>query len=126
MKRIIAITIFIALLMQTASRLVIIAQFYINRDYIAKNLCVNRNKPQMNCCGRCYLRKKLKQDEKNSNSTSLKNDKFQELAFFVPIRLKIIFIQWLNDKTYYLAREKFYQFQYSSNFFHPPARFIRK
>jgi hypothetical protein len=33
--------------------------FEIRRDYIVKNLCVNRNRPQMHCDGKCYLAKKM-------------------------------------------------------------------
>lgn len=33
--------------------------FEIRRDYIVKNLCVNRNRPMMHCDGKCYLAKKI-------------------------------------------------------------------
>lgn len=33
--------------------------FEIRRDYIVKNLCINRNRPQMHCNGKCYLAKKM-------------------------------------------------------------------
>ena len=33
--------------------------FEIRRDYIVKNLCINRNRPQMHCDGKCYLAKKI-------------------------------------------------------------------
>ncbi|GLU54412.1 hypothetical protein Dfri01_38730 [Dyadobacter frigoris] len=38
--------------------------FEIRRDYIVKNLCVNRNRPQLHCDGKCYLAKKLAETEK--------------------------------------------------------------
>ncbi len=33
--------------------------FEIRRDYIVANLCDNRNRPQLNCNGKCFLAKKL-------------------------------------------------------------------
>ena len=33
--------------------------FEIRRDYIVKNLCVNRDRPLMLCNGKCYLAKKI-------------------------------------------------------------------
>jgi hypothetical protein len=33
--------------------------FEIRRDYIVKNLCVNRSRPLMHCDGKCYLAKKI-------------------------------------------------------------------
>ena len=38
--------------------------YEMRKDYIAKTLCVNRNKPKLNCNGKCYLAKKLAQAEK--------------------------------------------------------------
>lgn len=52
------------LLLQTFSRAAIVVNFYANQDYIAKNLCVNRSKPRLNCCGKCQLNKKLKTEDK--------------------------------------------------------------
>lgn len=37
-----------------------IIDYAINKEYIAKNLCENRNKPKMNCNGKCHLMKQLK------------------------------------------------------------------
>jgi hypothetical protein len=50
-----------------------IAYFKLNRDYIARVLCENRARPQMHCNGKCYLAKKLKQQqEKQDKETSEK------------------------------------------------------
>lgn len=38
--------------------------YQIRKDYIAKALCVNRDKPKLNCNGKCYLAKKLAEAEK--------------------------------------------------------------
>ena len=41
-----------------------LAAFKLNQPWIAKNTCVNRYRPQMNCNGNCVFMKKLKQQEK--------------------------------------------------------------
>lgn len=33
--------------------------YEINKEYIANNLCENRNKPEMHCNGKCHLRKQI-------------------------------------------------------------------
>lgn len=48
---------------QTFSKWCLIVEFRINRDYIAKNLCVNRSRPSCCCKGKCYLNKKLAEDQ---------------------------------------------------------------
>lgn len=45
------------------SKVVITADFVIHQDYIAKNLCENRDKPEMECGGKCVLMQKLKLTE---------------------------------------------------------------
>ena len=47
-----------------------IAYYQINKEYITRVLCENRDKPQMHCNGHCYLAKKLKaQKEKEDQQT---------------------------------------------------------
>lgn len=38
--------------------------FHINKEFIAQQLCENRNKPEMHCNGKCYLTKQLHKAEK--------------------------------------------------------------
>jgi hypothetical protein len=54
---------------QTFSKWVIILSYEINKDYITKNLCVNRNIPSSTCNGKCYLKKKLAADEDQQQPT---------------------------------------------------------
>lgn len=48
-----------------------IAYYNLNRDYIARVLCENRNRPELHCDGQCYLAKKLKaqQDRQDKETT---------------------------------------------------------
>jgi hypothetical protein len=64
-RKIIAICFFAGLLFQHLSRITILADYAMNRSYIANVLCENKSKPAMHCNGKCYLSKKLQQDEKN-------------------------------------------------------------
>lgn len=50
------------------SNIVIVADFYINQDYIAANLCVNKDKPWMHCNGKCQLCKKVETENKKDQS----------------------------------------------------------
>lgn len=51
-----------AMLGQTFSKSFLVLEYQWNKDFIARVLCVNRNKPEMKCEGKCYLCKKLKAD----------------------------------------------------------------
>jgi hypothetical protein len=38
---------------------VIYLDFELRRDYIVKNLCVNKSRPELKCDGKCYLAKRI-------------------------------------------------------------------
>jgi hypothetical protein len=63
-----------------------IAYFKLNRDYIAKVLCENRERPQLNCNGKCYLAKKLKQQQdKQDKETSERVQNTPVIQLFTPV-----------------------------------------
>lgn len=52
-----------------------VIDYLINKDYIAKNLCINKDKPKSCCKGKCHMvkqlqkaNKKTENDPKNTNS----------------------------------------------------------
>ncbi|MBU2976387.1 hypothetical protein [Zobellia sp. B3R18] len=46
-----------------------VAEYIANYDYIVNVLCENKDKPMLNCDGKCYLAKQLaKESEKNSKN----------------------------------------------------------
>src|ERR1700761_543513 len=61
----IPITILMILLIatQTFSKWCLIAEYQVRKEYIAKNLCVNRFNTYSCCKGKCYLTRRLAQDE---------------------------------------------------------------
>ncbi|TDW99806.1 hypothetical protein [Dinghuibacter silviterrae] len=72
----------LAFMASTFSKVVIVADFYVNQDYIAKNLCENRDKPMMHCCGRCQLRKRLAhQENQESNNPERRSENSNEVLF---------------------------------------------
>ena len=74
-------------MLQCVAHLVVLGLFTLNREYIAKSLCENRNKPSKKCNGKCYLRKQLKKvnDTENgsSNSPTIKIEK-TEVVCLIP------------------------------------------
>ena len=56
------------MLIQTFSTTIIFISFKANQDFIAKNLCENRGKPEKHCCGKCQLKKRLKEEQQSQNS----------------------------------------------------------
>ena len=66
-KKITAFILVFILLAQNINTLVIIGDFVVNQDIIAKTLCIQKEE-QKGCNGKCQLRKELAQSTTESNS----------------------------------------------------------
>src|SRR5882724_3727889 len=117
------VTILLILLiaLQTFSKWALILEYQVNKDFIAKNLCVNRNNIISCCAGKCYLNKKLAKDEsqqqapgrsaqKEESPLQLFSQTGTSFACQAPIARDLHSTRWLPSKTE----------QYIHSFFQPP------
>ncbi len=124
MKAAVVPILILLLLTQTFSKMLIMVEYNLNRDYIAQNLCENKNKPMLHCNGKCQLSKKLAEDEKQNTSSRPGNGGKQ----------KMIEVWFSNgqfasaiDLFPHLIRKAFPDYLFplstppSSSLFHPPA-----
>jgi hypothetical protein len=95
--------------------------FWLNKDYISANFCVNKSKPQMHCNGKCFLAKEKQDAEKQSQQPNNdKKDKFEIQPFFLPETTSLNYYslpvsnQYCNEKNVLLTG-------YTHAIFHPPA-----
>jgi hypothetical protein len=80
-KQITAIIFFAALLSQSMCRVMILADYSLNKTYIANVLCENKDNPTMHCNGKCYLSKKLQEAEKQQSPANQKT--LPEIQLFI-------------------------------------------
>ena len=76
----------ICLLSATFSKWILIGAFELNRQYISKELCINKTNPSAHCSGHCYLNKQLNNEEKPAspfNTTS--SEKFEIQLFCIEL-----------------------------------------
>ncbi len=65
------------------SRMGVLVYYQANKAYIAKVLCVNKNRPSLHCDGKCYLAQKLKAaEEREEKQTTERLDKMPEIQLF--------------------------------------------
>ena len=81
LKQCTAILLLLAFGASTFSKAVIVADFYANQDYIAKNLCENRGNPMLHCCGRCKLRKRLAREDNQDQNNPERRAENKEVLF---------------------------------------------
>lgn len=72
MKRVIIPILILLMLAQTFSQWLIVLDYQINKDYIARVLCENKNRPKLKCNGKCQMMKKLAEEEKQQQSSELR------------------------------------------------------
>ena len=96
-------------------------EYEINKEYIAENLCQNKDKPRMKCKGKCYLKKQVKKAEKEEKKQNPFITSENSLLFYftaeqtlhIPIQKTIT-----NFKS-----ESFYSFEYIAILLKPPQLF---
>ncbi|HTB53474.1 MAG TPA: hypothetical protein VK718_11940 [Ferruginibacter sp.] len=121
MRIVIASILFIALLAQTFDSAFITLGYYVNTAAYSKT-CENKDKPMLHCCGKCQLRKKLLQAEKDKQAADKRGENKNEIvlsskSFFATIspiasyELNIQYPQYSGGKETKMPR----------SVFHPPS-----
>ena len=122
LKKLVAIIAFLGILLQTFNQVVIVAQYYAQKDYIAKNLCENRDKPTIHCEGKCCLKKKLAAESKNQ-APSPRNQKSEQTVnlFYSNITFGLKPYTAITSQNTYLSYNDLHTASFHHSVFHPPA-----
>jgi hypothetical protein len=104
---------------------VVYLDFELRKDFIIKNLCENRFKPQLKCNGQCYLAKKLNKiaednatKETQKQSQSLKKI-MEEVFETTPLFSYDLMVKNRSTKSIYSYQLAHYQ-SITFSIFHPP------
>ncbi len=98
-----------------------LANYLINQDYIAEFLCINKDKPELECNGKCYLSEQLKKvtEEKEKNLPAIAMEEY-------PIGIIAFLSFQTTTSAKIVAQANFrytnnYAFTYLNSVFHPPT-----
>ncbi len=75
MKKTIVFFLLFIFTLQCTKSLWIITTFHINRDYIAKNICINKFDKIPTCKGQCFLDNQLNKQEKENKKNNITIEK---------------------------------------------------
>jgi hypothetical protein len=67
-------------------------EYALNKDYIAKNLCINRDKPKSCCAGKCHLKKELAKSDTTSENEGKDNSQKpqqKQISEFLKSQIKV-------------------------------------
>lgn len=95
--------------------------YVINQDYILEFLCINRDKPELECNGKCYLMQMIeeKNDDKGKNPPRIVMEDYP-IGFVELQSLANVIVPEEYRAMGYLYDNK-YSYRYSYLDFHPPA-----
>ena len=81
MQKFAALILIVLLEIQFFYPIVIHTYFHANRKYIASKLCENIDRPQLQCKGKCYLKKQLKKAEEQEQKDQLRFNSIEPLVY---------------------------------------------
>ena len=96
-------------------------EYYTFREYIAENLCVNRDNPESCCEGKCYLEKRINED--NRDNRQEKQDPVvnyqRQVEYNLPVRNNLSFYvsEYLIEFVYIAP---LYSSAFCKTIFQPP------
>ncbi len=87
-------------------------------NFIEK-LCINKDKPELACLGKCHLKKISQESSDSSEPGQVIN--FDELLLFAEAAINYHFSSnFTTHKRPIISYVNLYRFHYESSFFHPP------
>ena len=122
MKSTAAFILLIALLAQISNRYFVLLDYEMNKDFIAKTLCMERDKPMSCCKGKCYLKKQLDKSAKEENvpNTNTRADKNEVLLFTEPPKMPAYLSIEQTCTKYFPDKQLFLLLNIYGDTFHPP------
>lgn len=121
MKKTAVYFLLILFVIQSTSNLWIISSFYINRDYIAKELCINRFDKMPVCKGICYLEKKISDNEKKEQKIPNVKEKEIQLYFYQQESIEFSKKSIVeNSKMAIIQKDSNIKNTFLYSIFHPP------
>ncbi|MCH3881246.1 MULTISPECIES: hypothetical protein [Tenacibaculum] len=95
-------------------------EYALNYSYIAKVLCINKDVPEMECNGKCYLMKKLENQQEEDRKALRVSMEEYPVGFVILLQIKEHSSFLFQTKEKHLT-PKNYSFLYTSSVFHPPT-----
>lgn len=117
MKKFVAIFFLFFFALASLQHVIILGAYLLNQDFISENFCVNKDKPEMACKGKCHMKEMMAKQESQNPNQQIELSIFTCLAIFTDLE---------NETTYSLIEKEYatyiqiFQGNHQSSNFHPP------
>ena len=119
MKQTVAYILILAVLSFQLSEMLIYFSFKMNQDYIAKNLCVEKDIEGSTCKGCCQLKKKLEDQQQKKEALPTSRVEKLDINFVHHQQLELIVYQRETRELHFYNEDNYY-FLLNKNIFRPP------
>lgn len=121
MKHIFSILLILSILTFQFSELLIYVAFKIEQDYIAQNLCIEKDVEDSSCKGCCHLIKKLNEQQDHKNELPPVQTEKMNISFYTQECEKRTLLVISSIKLW-VKQQMEYQFLPYYTIFHPPKK----
>ena len=94
-------------------------EYVLNQDYIAEFLCINKDKPELQCNGKCHLVKQIEKQQKNEPKSLRISIENYPIGFVNIYRIEP-FKFYKAFKKANFSYSKSYRYNYGFRLFQPP------
>ena len=109
------------MLLQIFSKVLVVVDYQANKEFIMEFLCINRDKPELECEGKCQLTKKLKEQQETDKQA---NERGQKQEVQVNLYCQSLFSLPALTQPTIVSYTSAYSCNYSSDvhqsIYHPP------
>jgi len=95
-------------------------EYILNQNYIAEFLCINKDKPELQCNGKCHLVKQIEKQQENEPLSSLRISLENYPIGFVTIHTIEKPLKFTSSNNPCFSYNMLYYFDYFQSTFQPP------
>jgi hypothetical protein len=119
-RKLTAIILMLAVGATSFQKAIFLLDYRINKNFIAAKLCINRNRPNSCCKGKCYLNKQLQKEETGNSGNPAPGSAKNTILLYVesPGNMASVTMVEMKYAVRYLYRECQ---PFVHSIFHPPG-----
>ena len=123
MSRFYSVILLLCLHIQPVVNLAVLGDFLVNNEYIREVLCVNKEKPELACGGKCYLMQQLQESQQSQEQEfpQLLHSKYEFILIKRFLRLPKVTIAVLKTANFPRYMEPISS-PFLLDIFHPPNK----
>lgn len=119
-KRFIVISLVFVFLLQLGANISVKVWYELNVEYITELFCENKDKPELQCNGKCHLAKQMKKSSEDTHPAAVEITELIWLTYLERDHTPIIRVPELRKEVAYSHNEDVTYEEHLNSVFHPP------